>query len=196
MGLVLRWPVDPMIAMASALLSTGVGLGLVSFAEYRAKPEPVAQSTSRFASSEWRLTVVPMLLLALLEILMNRTGVIVSGWVIGTTEAGIYALVFSISVLVTFPQVAVSALFAPAVAALHSRGDRATLQSIVTTTNWWSFLGGLGIALPIFLIAHPLLALFGATFTDGATALRILLVGQLVIVGAGPNRFLMTMTGH
>jgi O-antigen/teichoic acid export membrane protein len=46
------------------------------------------------------------------------------------------------------------------------------------------------------ILAEPLLALFGRDFVAGAPALRILLVGQVVVAAAGSQLHLMTMTGR
>jgi O-antigen/teichoic acid export membrane protein len=79
---------------------------------------------------------------------------------------------------------------------LFVRGDLAALQFVVTRTALWTLVGGLCVALPLMLLADPVLSWFGADFTQGATAIRILLVGQTVAAGFGPQLFLMTMTAN
>jgi O-antigen/teichoic acid export membrane protein len=46
------------------------------------------------------------------------------------------------------------------------------------------------------IFAEPLLTLFGQDFSIGLTTLRILLIGQVIMGGAGGQMFVMTMTGH
>jgi O-antigen/teichoic acid export membrane protein len=113
-----------------------------------------------------------------------------------TTDAGIYALAFNIAFLVALPRTAVNALFAPAISGLFVRKDLAALQALATQTAVWTLLGAACIALPLALLAEPLLGWFGPDFTAGASALRWLLLGQVVAAGAGSQLYLLTMTGH
>ena len=48
----------------------------------------------------------------------------------------------------------------------------------------------------MFVLAGPLLGIFGASFVAGETALRILLIGQVVGAGLGSVMYIMTMTGQ
>jgi len=142
------------------------------------------------------VTVFPLALISVAETLLNRTGVVLLGWSGQTMAAGIYALAFNLSMTVTLPRTAVNALFAPLVSELSARGDRAALQFVVTRTALWTLVSGLCIALPLMMLAEPLLSWFGPDFTRGVTAMRVLLVGQIVAAGFGPQMFLMTMTGN
>jgi O-antigen/teichoic acid export membrane protein len=90
----------------------------------------------------------------------------------------------------------VNTLFAPVVSELSALSDRAGLQFVVTRTALWTLLSGLAIALPLIVLAEPLLSWFGPEFTQGVTALRVLLIGQVVAAGFGPQMFLITMTGN
>ena len=97
---------------------------------------------------------------------------------------------------VMLPRTAVNALFAPMVSELSALGDRAGLQVVVTRTALWTLLSGLLIAVPLIVLAEPLLSWFGPDFKQGVTALRVILVGQIVAAGFGPQMFLITMTGN
>jgi O-antigen/teichoic acid export membrane protein len=130
------------------------------------------------------------------ETLLNRTGVLLLGWSGQTVAAGVYALTFNVAMTVMLPRTAVNTLFAPLVSELWARGDRAALQFVVTRTALWTLVSGLCIALPLALLAEPLLSWFGHDFTQGVTAMRVLLIGQIVASGFGPQMFLMTMTGN
>ena len=127
---------------------------------------------------------------------MNRTGVVLLGWIGHTTAAGIYALAFNIAFLTALPRTAVNVLLAPAFAGLHARHDRAGLQALATRSALWTLLGATCIALPAAVLAEPVLSWFGRDFAAGVPALRILLVGQVVVAGAGSQLYLLTMTGH
>jgi O-antigen/teichoic acid export membrane protein len=182
--------------MAATLLGSAVGLALVSLAMRRLMPPAVYGVLPTYDCQTWRRTAFPLLVLGVAEALMNRTGVILLGWMGATRDAGIYALAFNIAFAVALPRTAVNALLAPAISDLFVRNDHAALRGLIAKAASWTLLGGACIALPLFVLAEPLLALFGRDFVAGMPALRILLVGQLVAAAAGSQLYLMTMTGH
>jgi O-antigen/teichoic acid export membrane protein len=127
---------------------------------------------------------------------VNRTGVILLGWIVDTKDAGIYSLAYNIACVVTLPRIAVNTLFAPTVSGLFARKDQAMLQSLITSAASWTCCAAALIALALFVMAEPLLAWFGPGYEAGVPALRILLAGQLIVAGAGSQLYVMTMTGH
>jgi O-antigen/teichoic acid export membrane protein len=90
----------------------------------------------------------------------------------------------------------VNALFAPMVSAMFVRRELGGLQALIGRTAVWTLLGGAAIALPLAVLAQPMLAWFGHDFAAALPLLRVLLIGQMVAAGAGSQIFLMTMTGH
>jgi O-antigen/teichoic acid export membrane protein len=199
LGWLTMWPgakVDASTVMSICAACSLAGLIVVKAALRHWRPRSVAEALPEYAASIWRATAFPFVLMSVSETLLNRTGVVLLVWSGQTIAAGVYALTFNLSMTVTLPRTAVNALFAPLVAQLWARGDRAELQLVVTRTALWTLLSGLCIALPLMILAEPLLSWFGPDFTRGVTALRVLLAGQVVASGFGPQMFLMTMTGN
>jgi O-antigen/teichoic acid export membrane protein len=188
--------VNALWAMAATLVGTTIGLVAVTwFAQQRYFREFADNSPIESAAPEWRRTALPLLISAGTAALMNRTAVVMSGWLIDTTHAGFLALAANISLLVSFPQVAVNAIFTPTIAMLYKREDHSALQSIITTAAWWITLAALGTLLPLFVFAELVLSFFGEDFTAATTVFRILLLGQFVNAAAGPVLQIMNMTG-
>jgi len=98
--------------------------------------------------------------------------------------------------VVTLPRIAVNTIFAPEISGLYVRNDKAMMQVLVTRAASWTLGGGICIAFGIYMLAGPLLAWFGAGYEAGVSALRILLVSQVITAGAGSQLHVMTMTGH
>ena len=199
LGLLTLWSgreFDASAVMLFTVTCSLVGLIIVRVALRYWRPGAVANAVPKYAAAAWRATVFPLALISVAETLLNRSGVVLLGWSGQTMAAGIYALAFNLSMTVTLPRTAVNALFAPLVSELSVRGDRAALQFVVTRTALWTLVSGLCIALPLMMLAEPLLSWFGPDFTRAATAMRILLVSQIVAAGFGPQMFLMTMTGN
>jgi O-antigen/teichoic acid export membrane protein len=199
LGLLALWPGMKFGASTVMLLTVAfslAGLIVVRVALRYWRPQAIAKAMPEYAAAAWRATAFPLVLISVAETLLNRTGVILLGWSDQTITAGVYALTFNLSMTVMLPRTAVNALFAPLVSELSALGDRAALQFVVTRTALWTLLSGLCIALPLIVLAEPLLSWFGPDFTQGVTALRVLLVGQIVAAGFGPQMFLITMTGN
>jgi O-antigen/teichoic acid export membrane protein len=190
------WRIDAPIAMAATVLSGVVAFAATSLALRWRRPTELARAPIAYEAVRWRKTVLPLVMLAATETLMNRIGVIALGWCGMIRDAGIYSLAFNISMLVLLPRIAVNALLAPFVADLFARDDRAGLNVLLSRTAWWNLFGAGGIALGIGVLAQPLLRLLGPGFLEGVSVLRILLLGQVVASAAGAQLFLLTMTGH
>jgi O-antigen/teichoic acid export membrane protein len=190
------WSIDASQAMMATLLGSAVGFGLLNLAIRRLRPGAVAAVAPAYDPQTWRRTALPLVVIGAADVLMNRMGVMLLGWIVDTREAGIYALAFNIAFAVLLPRTAVNALLAPAISDLFVRNDQGALRAIVAKAAWWMLLGAACIALPLFVLAEPILSLFGRDFVAGAPALRILLTGQVIVAAAGSQLQLMTMTGH
>ncbi len=194
---VLGLAMDAPRAMVLTLMSSATGLCLVSIAANRKTASVLRGRAADYSeSAAWRRAALPLVMLAVGEVALNRTGVVLLGWAGDTTNAGIFALVFNIAIVVALPRIAVNALFAPMVADLFARNDHAALRQIIARTSWWTLLGALAIALPLAAIPEHLLGWFGGVFETGAVALRIVLLAQVIAGACGSQLFLMTMTGQ
>lgn len=190
------WQLDAPRAMATTVVSGLVAFAMTSLAMQWWQAVSAVPARPEHDAASSRRTAVPLVILAVSETVMNRTGVMLLGWFGLIRDAGIYSVAFNISLVVLLPRSALNALFAPLVADLFARGDRAALQTLIVRTAWWTLFGAACVALPLWLLAHPLMRLLGPGFSGGAAALRILLLGQVFASAAGPQLFLLTMTGH
>lgn len=187
---------DAPSAMAATVIGAAAGLGLVSFALRRLMPVAAANSAPAYEARIWRQTALPLMVIGAANILMNRTGVLLLGWIASTKDAGIYAVVFNFALVAALPQTAVNALLTPAISDLFVRDERTALRTMIANAALWTLIASAGTAVPIAVLAKPLLALFGHDFVTGAPALRVLLIGQVFVAGAGSQLYLLTMTGH
>lgn len=192
----LGWGMNAPLVMAATLFSAAVGLGCASLAMYRYRPRFIAHVAADYDAPAWRRAVLPLVVLGAVEALLNRTGVILLGWLADTKSAGIYSLVFNIAFVVALPRLAVNTLFAPTVSSLYARNDMQTMQALVAQAALWTLLAGACIGIVLFVVAEPFLSWFGPGYEAGVPALRILLVGQVLAAAAGSQLFVMTMTGQ
>jgi O-antigen/teichoic acid export membrane protein len=188
--------VNAPFAMLATLAGSVVGLVLVSVARRARRPGEIRLAAPCSDGPQWRRIAFPLVVIAIAETAMNRAGVVLVGWIVGTTSAGFYSLAFNLSSIVVLPRMAVNALFAPMVSAMFARREFGGLQALIGRAAIWTLLGGAAIALPLAVLAQPMLGWFGHDFAAALPLLPVLLIGQMVAAGAGSQIFLMTMTGH
>jgi O-antigen/teichoic acid export membrane protein len=192
----LGWTLNAPFVMVATLVSAALGLVCAGLAMRRRRPRAIDDILPAYDAAAWRRAAIPLVILGATEALMNRTGVILLGWIADTKNAGIYSLAFNIALVVTLPRIAVNTLFAPVISDLYARSDKETMQVLITRAASWTFSAGICIAAALFVLAEPLLAWFGAGYEAGMPALRILLVSQVMAASAGSQLYVMTMTGH
>ncbi len=189
-------PPDAATAMAATLAAAAITLLFLWRFLAARKPAEFASSTPLYAARDWLRPAVPLTLIMLADTLMSRAGVLVLGLRGDTLEAGIFAVAFSLALLAALPRMALSALFAPTVAALHAGGDMVALQRLVARSAMLSLGATLAVAVPLVAGAPLLLPLFGPEFLAAMPVLMVLVLGQLAAAAAGPQQHLLTMTGH
>ena len=191
----LKWHLDAPLVMMATLASAMMALILASLAVRRLHPQEMDGIAPSYDTPIWRKTILPLVAIAATEAMLNRCGVLVLGWVGLTKEAGIYALVFSISFLVALPRTAANTLLAPTISDLFVRKQHDALQALTARIALWTLCGAALSALALSIIAEPLLAWFGRAYEAGVPSLHVLLLGQVFAASCGSQLSIMTMTG-
>jgi O-antigen/teichoic acid export membrane protein len=184
---------EGLYALAGALILT---LLLQELFLGQALPEDGRGAPQEFRTRFWLSESFPLLLIASFVILLNQTDIIMVGALAGDEEVGLYAGAAVTAPWVSFVLLSANAVAAPMISALHARGERDSLQTLVTQVARWSFWSSLAVAGLLILGAGPILHLFGGEFGVARGALTILTLGQLVNACVGPVGHLMTLTGH
>lgn len=190
-----RGHVDAPFVMMATLVSSVLSLGIATTLLHRLQPGVLANVAPAYAASTWCVTALPLVVMGVTEVFMNRTGVLLLGWIGDTKSAGVYSVAFNIGFVVTLPRAAINTLFAPTVSALFTQKNQAILQVLITKSALWTLCAATFIAASLFVFAEPLLAWFGEEYVVGAPALRILLIGHVIAACAGSQMQVMTMTG-
>jgi len=187
---------DATLAMGATLLSSIVMLGLICIFLRRLRPPELNHAKPAYTVGDWWRPTLPLTVIMIADNLMSRSAVIALGLTGNTRDAGIFAAAFSIATAAALPRMAVATAFAPAVSAMFALGDQAGLQLLSARAAWLSLLGTACAAIPLLLLAHPLLAWFGRDFVAGAPIVTILVLGQVFAAACGPQQHLITMTGN
>ena len=145
---------------------------------------------------QWIASAVILGLTGGSQLLLQRSDVLMIGWLMTAADAGVYVVACNVAELVLFPFLAVSSIVAPTFAVHYARGERQELASFMRTTTLSTLAGSLLIGIPLFVLAPWILGMFGPEFVDGAGAARILMLGICLRAVIGPSHLMLTMTGH
>jgi O-antigen/teichoic acid export membrane protein len=128
--------------------------------------------------------------LFVLSILWNDRGAA------GASRVGVYGAVLRVGQALFLFLTSVSLTFSPFVADLHHRGERERLDALYKNVTRWTLAATIPMLLVLAILPRETLRIFGAEFTSGADALRILIVGMIVPVTVGTVGFILIMAGR
>jgi len=114
----------------------------------------------------------------------------------GAAAAGVYGAVLRAGQSLFLFLTSVSLTFSPFVADLHHRGEREHLDRLYKQVTRWTLGATIPVLLALAILPEPVLRIFGAEFTGGEAALRILIVGMIVPVMVGTVGFILIMAGR
>ncbi|MFB2939484.1 flippase [Aerosakkonemataceae cyanobacterium BLCC-F154] len=149
-----------------------------------------------YTPGAWLKVSLPLLLYRAFREILVQTDILMLGSFVGVAAVGIYSPASKTALWVSFVLQAINIVVAPAFAILHTQGDRAELQKVISTVTVWIFWSSIAIGLTLIVFAKPLLAIFGPEFTEAHWALKILVIGQLVNALSGSVGNLLSMTGY
>ncbi len=178
------------------LLAGAVLIGIGRVRMIRAVPAAVKNAKPLYDTWHWLRVSGSLLFVQEMRVLMNRTDIVLVGALLGTREAGIYAIATRLANLSAMGLNAAGVVTAPLAAELFAKGDREELQRIVSLAVWGSALSSMALAFALLVGHQFVLGVFGAEFTAGATVMFILLAGTLINSWTGPVGILLNMTGY
>jgi len=114
----------------------------------------------------------------------------------GAAVTGVYGAVLRAGQSLFLFLTSVSLTFSPFVADLHYRGERTRLDELYKQVTRWTLAATIPVLLVLAILPAQVLRIFGAEFTGGDSALRILIVGMIVPVMVGTVGFILIMAGR
>jgi O-antigen/teichoic acid export membrane protein len=134
-------------------------------------------------------------LLWLVEFASRNLDLVIVGRLLDSAQAGIYNIASRNATLSHMVLVAFNTFFSPTVSALTSTHRLPALQNIFRRASLWILIVGAPLVALTVALAEPLMRLFGADFTAGASPLVILSLGQLFNIGTGLVATALLMAG-
>lgn len=163
------------------------------YALRRSRPDAIINTARKEARREWLTVSLPLTLTNAMRIVLMRTDIILVGILIGTTEAGIYAVGSRLAQLLTFGLSASNRVVAPRISSLFSKNQTSQLQRLVAQSAVLSTVSMLILTGFLIATSNILLGFFGERFLEARPIFLILALMQLVNAATGPVGQLMNM---
>jgi O-antigen/teichoic acid export membrane protein len=145
---------------------------------------------------EWLSVSLPMLMLGVVQELMNQIDIVLLGQLADRRQAALFAASWRLASLVPFALVGLATMAGPLIAAAYDRGSLDELHRVSSLVARAGFAFALLSAAALYLLAKPLLGLFGPDFVAGRDVLSILLLGGIVNAFTGVVAYFTTLTGR
>lgn len=203
--------VGPPVAVAITLLVTGTdsatvtmtvvitstyGFLAIEFFQWISAVGKPARQWGEFNLSKLIRTALPLMVVSSMALVITWSDVFLIG-VFGTSaDVGIYTPAARTALLISLGLTAIAAVAQPRLAVLHNSGDFKGLEQLMRNTSLLGTVIGLPALIVIEIAAPWFMNLFGEGFDAGATALRILAIGQFLNVAVGTTGLLLSMSGH
>lgn len=127
---------------------------------------------------------------------VTRADLLFVGIFLDSSSVGYYMAAVQLSLVFAIVMAAFSSVFAPMCAELFRQNEIDRLQALYRTSTRWALYVTIPFLIPLLIASPEVLGLvFGGRFVVAGTTLRILLLGQLIHVGAGLIYTLLMMAG-
>lgn len=187
----------PAMAMSLQVFSAALAFAIGAWLLWRATPLEVRRAKPVYEGRRWLASTLPLAFLGGMQLINNRTSILILGLFADSAQVGIYRVADQMSSLVSLGLQAMNMVAAPQFARLYAVGDKVRLQRLATA----GARVVLSLTLPvvvIFLLFGKLFLklVYGAEFIPAYGPLCIIALGQLVNSITGSVALLLNMTGH
>ncbi len=145
----------------------------------------------RLISFSWPLFVISILLI------VNRwVDVLMLGWLIDSSQAGIYDVSYAIAGIMGFMLSSLSYMFMPVVSELYGKRDMSGILEVYSTSTRWIFTLTLPLLAGMLIFPEEIIhLLFGSSYVEGSVALAVLSIGFFYNAVKGPAGMILLSTG-
>ncbi len=199
-GMALLWYFDQ-LTVITALLVVFIAWLLVALLELvllnRITPADVRRSEPIYEDDEWNRSTGQLFLAQLGIAVINISDVLIVGIVVGTVEAGIYAIATRIAAIGRIANAAVESLVSPQIAAAANDGPAGypTIQRMIDRAIRISIWPSVAFAVFAIATATPVLEFIGRDFAGGRNVLILLVLSNLSDAVSGPSGHVVSLVG-
>jgi O-antigen/teichoic acid export membrane protein len=160
---------------------------------------PYGRAVSHTTFDHWRELLAFSLPLAggdVVHYLFRWSDIILLSFLRSSAEVGIYNAALRTTLLLNLLAMSVGALYGPMIADHYHQRRYNQIQSLLSTLIRWSLTMACPIVLAILFSTDEILNLWGAEFSGGTVALRILAISQLAVIVSTPLSLTLLMCGR
>lgn len=184
-------------AVSATVASFGVGLALALGALSAMLRADASAQVSTYRPAALLRYSLPTALAGVLSASLLWLDRLLLGHFLGASEVGIYQAAAQTALFFQLILAGFNTMFAPMIAEYSAARRLERLEELYRVTTKWSLYLTLPILVTTALVPQAvMLTLFGAPYLEGASALRILTLGQFLNVATGSVGFLLIMTGR
>jgi O-antigen/teichoic acid export membrane protein len=187
---------SPARAIGLQVAATLAAFALGAWLLRRTLPTGTSAARPEYDMRSWRRSGLALVSLNGVMAANAQLGTILLAALVTAADAGIFNVAVRASTLISFVMLAATYPLMPAVARLYAGGEVADIQRTVIRAGRGVLAFAVPVTLVLIVFAPWILGLFGPEFEDGATALRILALGELAKVVLGFGGLVLVMTGH
>jgi O-antigen/teichoic acid export membrane protein len=189
-------PTGAVTTMLVAVLTTWAAtIGQLFVLDRRLKNK-VPAGPKRYEPKTWIATSIPIFVVEAFYLLLTYVDILALEHFRSPDEVAVYYAGARLLAIVAFVYFAIAGATTHKFTEYHVAGNKERLASFFREAVKWTFWPSLLCCALILAFGRPLLALFGADFTNGYAVMFILAVGMLARAAVGPAERLLNMLGE
>src|SRR5690606_2917356 len=151
------------------------------------KTHSVNNSTDReyFSKKELVKTSLPMMIIMVFTSILGNAASYFLEYYGSTKDVGVFNICFKIAQLIGIVLIVVNTMAATKFAELYWNNKTSELKKILNQASKLNLLGGLTMAVVLFLFSDVILGFFGHEFLGAKKVLLILIIGQAINCASG-----------
>jgi len=180
--------------LASEVASWAVLLWLLNFRVY-----PLLRPAGRdslFDSRTFFSYSLPLFLAGIIDLLLHYTDTFMTGYFLEESQVGIYGTAVRLTALVALGTELLNPMFLSIITRQHAEDNTSGVVSTFNNNNrWFGYITLPIAAILVILPAESIALIWGESYTAGAWALAILILGRTFFYLANTSTFLLYMYG-
>jgi O-antigen/teichoic acid export membrane protein len=165
-----------------------------SIRRHRRRSREPARPLGQLAGEFWRFAA-PRGLAGIFQITVIWLDTLLVGALRSAREAAVYTAASRFVGIGTFALQAVGLAIAPQISGLLARRQERRAETVFQTATWWLMAPSWPMYVALAVFAPYLMSVFSQRYVSGATALVILSIAMLALVGTGNNKVVLLMGG-
>ena len=183
-------------AYAVSIIATALAAWLMWQRVLKSRCDTQEVSQNKYSMEVLFRSSWPLFGVAVTGLVMQHAATIFLGVWGNAEDVGVYNVANRIAALLLFPLMAMISILTPKFAAMHKLGKTEDLARLARNSSKMLTIFALFAAILVAVSADWMMSIFGADFKEGATILRILLIGVVINASTGAVAELLMMCGR